>query len=291
MEALTTLLDRMTRQQSKLAPQVRRAAEYVLGTPAAVGTLSMRKLAGEAGVPPTTLPRLASAFGYETYDSFRAVFQRHLREQADGYGAQAGQLQEMQAAGKPAALLDEFRRASISNIQQTFASLNPDEVEQITNALQQARRVYVVGMQASYTAASYFHYIGTMACGNWTIVDSRTGNVSEAIVDMGPEDVLVAIAMPPSAREAIVVAEFAKQRGTKIVGVTSSRVSPLAARSDHILLVAMQSPQFFESYVTTILILEILVGFIVATGSKEVIENITRVEACRRALGEYWEGE
>ena len=291
MENLAALLDRITRQRTDLTPQVRKAADYVLGKPATVGTISMRKLAGQAGVPPTTLPRLAKAFGYETYDSFRTVFQTHLREQVQGYGAQAGQLQDMPAAGEPASLLNEFQKACIANVQQVFSALNPSELETVTDALRNARKVYVVGMQASHTAAAYFHYIGAMACGNWVLVDSRIGNVSETIVDIGPEDVLVAIAMPPSARETIVVAEFARDRGAKVVGITSSRMSPLAARSDHILLVAMQSPQFFESYVTTVLMLEILVGFIVATGSKEVIENITRVEACRRELGEYWEGE
>jgi DNA-binding MurR/RpiR family transcriptional regulator len=106
---------------------------------------------------------------------------------------------------------------------------------------------------------------------------------------MNEEDVLVAIAMPPSARESIMIAEFAREKGARVIGITSSRVSTLAARSDHILVVPMQSPQFFESYVATIFLLEILIGFVVAKGGKEVVRRIESVEKCRRRLGEYWE--
>ncbi len=74
-----------------------------------------------------------------------------------------------------------------------------------------------------------------------------------------------------------------------MIGITGARTTALAARADRILIVAMQSPNFFESFVTTILLLEILIGMVVARGGQEVINNIDRVEECRRLLGEYWD--
>lgn len=289
MEPLATLLTRLARERPELTPQVRKAAGYVLENPGTVGTLSMRKLALQADVPPPTLPRLAKALGYETYEAFRDIFRAHLQGQTQGYAEQAGNLQRLTGADDPHALLDAFRRASMDNIDQTIAGLDPTEVAAVVEALRTARTVYVVGMQASFAAAAYFHYVGSMACGNWVLLDSRSGNVSELVVDMAAGDVLVAVAMPPSARETIIAADFARRRGVTVVGITSSRVSPLAERADHVLLVSMRSPQFFESYVTTILVLETLVGFVVATGGQDVVETIDRIEACRRDLGEYWQ--
>ena len=144
-------------------------------------------------------------------------------------------------------------------------------------------------MQASLLAASYFQYVGGMARGNWELLENRNGDIAERVMDMNEEDVLVAIAMPPCARESIIMAEFARDRGVPVIGITNSHTTALAARSDTILIVAMQSPQFFESYVTTILLLEILIGMVVARGGQEVVNNIGRVEESRRALGEYWE--
>ncbi len=151
-----------------------------------------------------------------------------------------------------------------------------------------ARKVFVVGMQASFVAASYFQYVGGMAHGNWVLLENGNGDIAECVSDMNDEDVLVAIAMPPCARESIIMAEFARDRGVTVIGITNSRTTALAARADTILIVAMQSPQFFVSFVTTILLLEILIGMVVARGGQEVVNNIDSVEECRRLLGEYW---
>jgi len=289
MEPYRELIDRMAHRLPGLSPQVHKVATYILENPGAVGTLSMRKLAAEADVPPPTLPRLAKVLDYRTYEAFRNVFRNHLQGQAAGYAGLAGQLQRLSEGDDTAVLLSAFRQASLQNIEHLFATLDVAVVEEVVDKLVSARKVFVVGMQASLVAASYFQYVGGMAYGNWVLLENRNGDIAECVMDMNDEDVLVAIAMPPCARESIIMADFARDRGVTVIGITNSRTTALAARADTILIVAMQSPQFFESFVTTILLLEILIGMVVARGGQEVINNIDRVEECRRLLGEYWD--
>ena len=82
---------------------------------------------------------------------------------------------------------------------------------------------------------------------------------------------------------------MAQERGATVVGITDSRTTPLAARSDVVLTVPTQSPQFFESYVATTALLEALIGFVVAKSGRDAVESIDRVELCRQDLGEYWD--
>ncbi len=288
MESYRELLDRMARKLPGLAPQVRKVAKFILKNPGSVGTLSMRKLAIDADVPAPTLPRLAKALDYGTYEYFRNVFRNHLQGHA-GYAEQAGQLQRFSSGDDTTGLISTFRQASLQNIEHLFATLDASVAEEVADKLVSARKVFVVGMQASFAAAAYFHYVGAMAYGNWVLLDNRNGDIAERAMDMSEDDVVVAIAMPPCARESIIVAEFAHDRGATVIGITNSRATALAARADIILIVAMQSPQFFESFVTTMLLLEVLVGLVVAQGGREVVSKIDRVEECRRHLGEYWE--
>jgi len=289
MESYRKLIDRMARALPDLPRQVHKAATYILENPGAVGTLSMRKLAAEADIPPPTLPRLAKVLEYDTYDEFRDVFRDHLQGQASGYAGQAGQLQKLGKEDDTAVLLSAFRQASLQNIEHLFSTLDIKVVDEVVGRLLSARRVYIVGMQASFIAASYFQYVGGMACDNWVLLENRNGDIVERAKDMNQEDVLIAIAMPPCARESIIMADFARDLGVPVVGVTNSHTTALAARSDTILIVAMQSPQYFESYVATVLLLEVLIGIVVARGGQELVENIDRVERYRRLLGEYWE--
>ncbi len=289
MESYRELLDRLAHIHPTLAPQVRKAAAYTLENPGAIGTLSMRKVAADAKVPPPTLPRLAQAMGYQTYDAFKEVFRTHLQDKTVGYAEQAGQLQQLANGDDTASLLSALKQASVQNVEHLFATLDHAVIENVADILISARTVYVVGMQASFAPAVYLQYVGAMAHKNWVLLDSRNGDIAVQTVQMNEQDVLVAIAVPPSARESIMMAEFAREKGAKVIGITSSRVSTLAARSDHILVVPMQSPQFFESYVAIVLLLEILLGFVVAKGGEEVVKRIESVERCRHRLGEYWE--
>ena len=74
-----------------------------------------------------------------------------------------------------------------------------------------------------------------------------------------------------------------------MIGITDRRTSPLAACSNDILLVPIQSPSFFQSYVATTALIEILLGMVMAHGGPSVVENIDRLERCRRGLDVYWQ--
>ena len=289
MASYRDLLDRLTRAHPNLSPQVRKAAAYVLDNPGEVATLSMRKVAAAAQVPPPTLPRLAQAMGFETYDSFRDVYRRELSERSVGYSELAGRLQQRRDDGGMAALWSAFRQASLANIEHLFAAVDGDMIGEVAETLIAARTVYVAGMQSSFSFANYFQYVGYMARPNWVLVRNRNGVLADRVVGLGREDALVAIALQPVARDTIRLAQMAQERGAAVVGITDSRTTPLAARSDIVLTVPTQSPQFFESYVATTALLEALIGFVVAKSGRDAVESIDRVELCRRELGEYWD--
>lgn len=289
MQSYREVQDHLTRAHPGLSPQVRKAAAYVLENPGEVATLSMRKIAAAAQVPPPTLPRLAQAMGFKTYESFKEVYRRQLQERSVAYSEQAGRLQQSQDGKDMAALWSAFRQASLTNIEHLFDTLDFDTISEVARVLIAARTVYVVGMQSSFASANYFQYVGYMAHSNWVLVRNRNGVLADEVVDLGKDDVLVAIAIQPCAHDTIRLAQMAQERGVKVIGITDSRTTPLAARSDFVLTVPCQSPQFFESYVSTTALLETILGFVVAKSGGDAVQSIDRVELCRRELGEYWD--
>lgn len=62
-----------------------------------------------------------------------------------------------------------------------------------------------------------------------------------------------------------------------------------SGRSDDLLLIPIQSPSFFQSYVGAVVLAEMLAGMIVARGGQSVVDNIDNLERCRREMGEYWQ--
>ena len=282
------LIEQLTQSYPKLSPQLQKTAAYILEHPGNVATLSMRKIAANAGVPPPTLPRLAQSLGFDTYESFRDVYRHKLQNQNKGYSEQAGLLQRYQQKKDLAPLMSAFEKANMDNIGYLFSSIDPDEIDRISDIILAARNVYIIGMQASYAVAEYLHYVGRMAFPNWQLISNRNADMAEQLLSLNSEDAIIVIASEPCARESIICAQYAKDKKATVIGITNSRITPLAARSTHVLTVPMKSPQYFDSFVTKFALVELLVGTVVAKGEQNVVLNIAEIEQCRNDLGEYW---
>ena len=55
-----------------------------------------------------------------------------------------------------------------------------------------------------------------------------------------------------------------------------------------ILLVPIQGPSVFQSYVAVTALLEVLAGMVVAHSGQSVIEKMDHLELRRREMGAYW---
>ena len=281
--------DRLTRAYPKLPRQLRKCAAYILEHPIEVATLPMRRVAANADVPPSTLQRLARALDFSTYDQFRSLYRDTINRFSEGVSIKAGHLQEVAAGAPMDHAINAFQQTALGNIRTLFDHIDRDVLERAVTALTDARTVIVVGMHSSHAFANYLHYLAAMGFRNWRLLVRHNGELSYLVEALTPEDVLVAISIEPSSAGTIEVARRAREAGARVIGITDRRTSPLASRSDDLLLIPIQSPSFFQSYVGVAVLAEMLAGMIVARGGQSVVDNIDNLERCRREMGEYWQ--
>lgn len=281
-------VEKLTKTYPTLSKQLKKSAEYVLEHPADVATLSMRQVAARADVPPPTMNRLAKSLEFETYNAFRDVFREGIEDIAPSYPQKAGRLQATLSTSNIDVSLQSFKGAALGNLQLLFDSMDRVQIQRVAQQLSEARNVIVVGMHASHSLANYFHYVAAMCFPNWRLVTRHNGGISDRIEDIGPKDVVVAIALAPCAADTVRIAKQASDVGANVVGITDRRTSPLAAYSSEVLLIPVKSPLFFESYIATTALIEVILGFLIADGGESIIEKIHRLEQCREELGEYW---
>ena len=280
--------DRLTRAYPKLSPQLKKCAAYILEHPSQVATLPMRQLAARADVPPSTLNRLAKALGFATYDEFRGLYRDSLNEQSAGYSLEGGQVRVVARESEFDHALNGFQQAAVGNINNLFDLIDRGTLERAVQALTDARAIHVVGMHASHSLADYLHRMAAMGFLNWHLLDSSSADFSHLMEALAPADVVVCIAVEPFAADSIRVARRAQEAGARVIGITDRRTSPLAARSDDLLVIAMQSPSIFPSYIGIMALIEVLVGMIAARSDRTVTDNVDKTKRSRREMGEYW---
>lgn len=286
----TALSKRIAAGFADLSPQLRQAARYVLHRPDDVALMSMRGLAAEARVHPSTMLRLARSFGYPGYKQFREPFQERLRARPRGYVERARDLQKKGELGELAGLLRGVVAAGEANLRESFDANPVDAFAAFADALSRARRVFVLGLRSCFPVAFFFHYAYRMFRANAVLMGERGGTVADELRDAGSGDVLFAISIEPYTTETVRAVEFAKARGASVVVVTDSPVSPLAKRADVALLVQHDSPSFFGSVAAALAVVEALIVILVAQGGNTALESIEESERQLARFEAYWQG-
>jgi DNA-binding MurR/RpiR family transcriptional regulator len=269
-----------------LPPHLRRAGARILDHPNEVAVSSMRGLAAKAAVTPPTMLRLARRAGFDSYASFRAVFQRAVT--GSGFGARAASLQELGHAGD-AGVIAQIVHAASSDLEGSFTTACRDELVRAAELLAAARGAYAIGVGALHWMSAYLHYLARAVLPGLRVARANGNSLAEEIVGIGRGDVAVILSVAPYATQTLRAAELARDAGASIVAITDSRASPLAANSDVVLLARTESPQFYPSMVAVIATIEALVALIVARGDRATIRRIATIDRLRRTEGGYLE--
>lgn len=285
---LKGLMAELTQRYPELPPQLRQAAKIVLERPEDVALRSMRALAGDAGVPPSTMVRLAKALGEPSYEAFRRVFQEALRTSGTDFVARAEWLQKLPEGGRASGVVGGMAEAILSNVETAFRGSEPAALASAAERLRTARTAYVVGIGGMHAPAAYFHYVARMTRPSVHLAEPKMASMVDELAGIGAADVLLVLSVAPYAAQSVATAQVAKSAGAHIIAVTDSRASPIAPLADTLLLVPTATPQFFPSQAATVALLETLIALLVSSGDRAVLARIEEVEQQRRRAGVYW---
>lgn len=292
MNTYLNVSDRLKELFPELPRALKVAATYMLEHPGDIATLSMRQVASNAGVSLPNFSRLAKALGFETYSELREVYRRQVQQNdISEYHLRAETLQKSGGDQVAREVWEDFRNATLGNLTAIFDSIDPDYFASVAKVMNEARHIYLVGMQASASFSAYAHYIGGMASGKIRLVRGDGGVYADPVADIGAKDLMITISQQPSSRTAVELAILARERGAQVLAITDSPASPVALEADYVLLGPNRSPLFFESYAGITVLIEALIGFFTIGQPSGVVERIERIEADRLRMNEYWKNK
>lgn len=279
------VLDILTETYPRLPTKLARAAKYALDHPDQVAITSMRGMAARCGVTPPTLLRLAHKAGFDSYDDFKTEFQRLVIPQS--FRSKADALQEAEAAGGSAEVVDGIAAAAISNINDLFGGLDLDDLTRIADRLIAAPTVYVIGIGAMHWVATYLQSTGGMALPHLKVPQTGGTPLIEAIGALDKDDAVLVFTFAPYSRMTLEAVKFAALQGASVISVTDSRSSPSIEYSQDYILASTASPHFFPSITAVIAAVEAIMAVVVSRSDKAAIERIENIEDLRRRSGDY----
>lgn len=287
MQPSNSLREQIIAQYDAMSPQLQQAARYVLEHPEEVALFSMREVARLARVQPATMTRLAKFLGLPGYDELRAQHAAALRQGGDGFAAKVRQ----RVVGASETVVSDTASHMLQGLSAQLAKLGePDSLQRLeasANRLRSARKVYVLGLRSSHAIAWHFHYVMTLLGDRSVHLDGPGGTGGDGLIRATPEDVMLVVSIKPYAREALELAQLAKEKGIGIVSITDSEVSPLVALSEQTIFCPTESDNFFHTLTPALAVSEVLCTLLAELDRPKTLEALQQADDHLSHLNTY----
>ena len=260
--SLTELQDQIRRHYPDLSKRLQQVAEYVTDNSNSVAFDTVASIAQQANVPPSTLIRFASAFGFSGFNEMKQLFRQNLVAETASYTDRARlytQLEDEQRPPEtPKEILQEFARANSQALTHLAAQTSDEQLSQAVEMLRTAENIYLIGLRRSFSVASYLTYALRHLDKRAFLIDGLGGMFQEQLSLIGPNDVVVSISFSPYAQEAVALSETAAKAGAQQIVITDSQISPLAIFSDLCFVVKEAKVDAFRSQSATMCLAQTL---------------------------------
>lgn len=215
-----------------LSPVEKRIADLILRNPGEFISLSTSVLAEKAKVSQGSINNFSRKFSGSGFSALKLLIAGCLQE--------VDKEKQFSLADPKLTVKSAMSRKIESTMTAFYNTLQINEEQAFQNAVElilHAKKLQVYGVYYSGIAANDFCYhllqLGIPAS---FVSDMLMCAVSALMMD--EHGVMVAISSSGKTKEILDAAEIAKEKGAKVVGVTSDQFSPLASVADVVLLTA-----------------------------------------------------
>ena len=135
--------------------------------------------------------------------------------------------------------------------------------ELIKNKLTTVQRIE---LSNDYVSEEFLGFYLNLILDNVNIIAYGISDIFEQMINVSENDLVIGIGFPRYAARTIEALTFAQNRGAKVVAITDSLLSPLAAKADYTLIAQSNMASFVDSLVAP---LSVINALIIAVGLRE----------------------
>ena len=278
------LTDRIKQNAKSFSKGQRLIAKYIEEHYDKVAFMTASKLGSVVGVSESTVVRFATEIGYSGYPALQAAMQEMIRNRMTSV-----QRLEMTSANYPVErLLDATLDQDIDIIRRTKETISHEDFYKAVDALVPVKRVYVIGAGSSLAVASFLSHYFSLVFDSVQLIDAASeAQALQQIVHIGEEDAIVGISFPRYSKRVAKSLKYASDRGSTVIAITDSPLSPLAQHAEHVLLAKSDMVSFVDSLVGPLALINALIVTVAIRRKDKVARNLRDLESIWDEYGVY----
>jgi len=166
----------------------------------------------------------------------------------------------------------------LSNLEKLSMTKNEANIKKLAHVLLSARRKYIVSSRTSYALGHFFFYELKKIISDVFFQSNFDGGMFDALKELDSNDIVIAISFPRYVKTTYDFTIMAKKRGSKIISITDSRLSPLYALSEFSFLCPCESPSYSQSYVASFALVNAILCYLFYCNYDLSIKNLEKEE-------------
>ena len=243
--------------------------------------MTASKLGKTVNVSESTVVRFAAELGYDGYPAMQKALQEMIRNKLTS-------IQRIEVANDRYAdhdVLSMVMQSDVDKIRLTLEEVSRSDFSGAVDAIVEAKRIYILGVRSSVAVSSFLGFYFNLIFDNVVQVHSNSASeMFEQLLRVGEGDVVIGVSFPRYSRRTVQAMHFAQDRKAKVIAITDSAASPLAATATHTLLAKSDMASFVDSLVAP---LSLVNALIVAVSRKKKEDLAHTFETLEEIWDEY----
>lgn len=258
----------------KLSKGQKLIAEYILKNYDKAAFMTASKLGVAVGVSESTVVRFAIEVGFSGYPKLQKALQELIKNKLTT-------VQRLELSNDFVTDGDALKgvlKADMENIRTTLEKINPLTFEEVLNSIFEAKNIYIIGLRSSTAIAEFLGFYLNIILQNVRVVSYGISDIFEQMINVSEGDLVIGIGFPRYATKTIDALDFSRARGAKVVSITDSLLSPLAAKADLSLIAQSNMASFVDSLVAPLSVVNALIISVGMREKKNVAEIFSNLE-------------
>lgn len=260
----------------KLSKGHKKLVKYISENYDKAAFMTASKLGENVGVSESTVVRFATEMGFKGYPELQKELQQMIKSKLTA-------VQRMEVSSNLMSEDDAIKKVlngDIDLIRDTLESVSDIEFKKAVETINKAKKIYILGVRSSAALASFLYFYLNPVFENVVLIDtSSASEMFEQMFRISENDVCVAISFPRYSKQTINALRFINDRGTKIIAITDSAVSPIAEYADTLLVAKSDMVSVVDSLVAPLSLINALIVALTFSRREEVYNNFNKLES------------
>ncbi len=275
-------------RNAKLTKSERKVLNFIMIHKEEACYFTTAELAQVIQVSNTTVLRAANKLGYGRFAEFRRELQEEVLRLTNRSQSMLQSPELLQDVKRKSTkdIINQCSAIMFQNLHESLIKNTYDTYNAITDLILGARKLIIIGFRTAEGCVVFFGSLLKLTRGN-VICLTNPGNISEELYDLGEEDLAIVISYPRYSENILISLDIIQKKKCRLVVMTDEIGSPIAVHSDYILLSGKNGISFFNSYVSMMANIEILLSLVSKKNFQDTEERLTEREEYLKRNKQY----